>query len=148
MKFSEMNTKQLREARNELQRRMRDSLRPTRIQSLTDTTVQIDGGTFPGSYDHNTRELTIWGRGSRYSGGSTTIPQLQRAEDEVRKFYDEYLGGRIMTREEKIYFCVDSLMEFEGIPKEEREHILAQWEDVSDEKLDKEVDWFEYLGTK
>jgi len=93
VKFSEMNQKQLREARNELQRRMRNSLRPSRVVSLTDTGVTIEGGTFPATYDHLSEELSIWGRGSRYSGGAMTVTQLQIAEAEVRNFFNEYLGG-------------------------------------------------------
>lgn len=51
-----------------------------------------------------------------------------------------------MSREEKIYFIIDSVRELMGVDLE-RDEIKAL-ELMSDEELDKEVEWMEYLWTK
>lgn len=93
MKFSDMNKKELKAARDELRRRMIPVLGTSRVTSIESNTVFLEGGTFPATYDKSTEELSVWGRGSRYSGGSMTVAQLQIAEAEVRKFFNEYKGG-------------------------------------------------------
>lgn len=90
MKFNKMKTKELRAARNELQRRLSSSLRASRIINLTDAGASLEGGSFPATYNHRTRELSIWGRASRMSGSSITIEGMQRIQDICERFFDEY----------------------------------------------------------
>lgn len=93
MKPSQMTPKQLREARNALKDRLHkaDVLRPTRVIAMTDSGCSLEGGTFPATYKHTMfkGDLSIWGRGSRYSGGSMTIDELAYAERVVQEFYFE-----------------------------------------------------------
>lgn len=56
---------------------------------------------------------------------------------------EEELEAEELTREEKIKFCVDSVYEFEGVRV--TEEIFSK---LSDEELDDEVEWFDYLWTK
>lgn len=51
-----------------------------------------------------------------------------------------YKEGRKMTREEKVKFCYECAEEF-GIAEK-------PFEELTDEQLDKEVEWFDYLWTK
>lgn len=97
MKFSEMKPKQLREAKSELIQRLGNTLSPSRIVSLSDTGCTIEGGTFPAMYSHTHKELSIWGRGSRYSGGSMTIVELAESERVCKEFFNEHLelGGYV-----------------------------------------------------
>lgn len=93
MKFSEMNRRQLKEARKDLEGRLHGSLRPTRISFLPDDYgVKLEGGTFPAMYVHFTRTLRIWGRASRSAGGSMTPLQLTSVEAVISQFFDEYLN--------------------------------------------------------
>lgn len=93
MKPSKMTPKQLKEARNDLVKRLSDAgvLKPTRVTSLTDSGCNLEGGTFPATYKHTMfrGELSIWGRGSRYSGGSMTIDELAYAERVIQDFFFE-----------------------------------------------------------
>jgi len=91
MKFSEMKPKQLREVKSDLIKRLDNTLSPSRIISLSDTGCTIEGGTFPAMYSHKQKELSIWGRGSRYSGGSMTVVELVEAERVCKEFFNEYL---------------------------------------------------------
>lgn len=93
MRFSEMNQKQLREARNELLKLTKPILGTSRVSNLTDTEVFLEGGELPATYNNDTGELTIWGRASRCSGGYMTVSQLENVEDTVRQFFKDYLGG-------------------------------------------------------
>lgn len=90
MKPSEMNKEQLREARNNLQKAMYPVLETSRVTSLTDNSVQLEGGTFPATYYHSSGNLTIWGRGSRYAGGSMTVDELAHAEYTIQKYFDSH----------------------------------------------------------
>lgn len=89
---SEMKKEQIQEAKFELIGRLRNTLRPSRIINLSENGCRIEGGAFPASYDHNRKELSIWGRGNRYSGSSRTISNLVEAERVCIQFFDE-LGG-------------------------------------------------------
>jgi hypothetical protein len=92
-RFSEMSRKELKSARDELLRRVSPLIHATRVQSLSDNGVVIEGGTFPAIYKHSTGDLYVWGRGSRYSGGEMSVAQLQQVENEIKNFFNEYLGG-------------------------------------------------------
>lgn len=95
MNVSEMKPKQIKEAREELLRRLNEyakSFRVRRVTSLTQATVMLEGGKFPATYDHETRILTIWGRGSRYAGADATIQELHAVENTCQFFFDEYMG--------------------------------------------------------
>ncbi|TWM32235.1 hypothetical protein CHCC14819_0431 [Bacillus licheniformis] len=48
-----------------------------------------------------------------------------------------------MTREMKINFIIDSMWHLEGVVVE-----AASFEDYTDEEIDNEVEWYEYLWTK
>ena len=93
MKFSEMNKRQLKEARKDLEGRLHGSLRPTRVTFMPDDYgVKLEGGTFPALYVHFTRTLRIWGRASRKAGGSMTPLQLVSVESAISQFFDDYLS--------------------------------------------------------
>lgn len=93
MKPSKMTPKQLKEARNALVKRLNEAgvLKPTRVTGLTDEGCTLEGGTFPATYKHTMfkGDLSVWGRGSRYSGGSMTIDELAYAERVVQDFFFE-----------------------------------------------------------
>lgn len=48
-----------------------------------------------------------------------------------------------MTREQKVQFIVDSIYQIEGalVPP-------AEFEEMTEDELSKEVEWYEYLWTK
>lgn len=93
MRFSEMSKKQLKEAREELSQELRSTLRPSRVLTLTDNSVLIEGGTVPAKYEHNEigGTLYIWGRCSRYAGGDISVSALIQAEDVVNYFFRRHL---------------------------------------------------------
>lgn len=46
-----------------------------------------------------------------------------------------------MTREEKIKFCRESALELMDVE-------VDHWGELTDEQLDEQVEWFDYLWTK
>lgn len=95
-KFSEMTQKELRQARNDLVKYLREEtdLRPSRVTNLTDNGCFIEGGTFPAIYDHSSLTLKIWGRGNRYSGGQMSVKQLKQVEDKMVAWFLIYDQNR------------------------------------------------------
>ncbi|OME54106.1 hypothetical protein BSK59_16125 [Paenibacillus odorifer] len=60
----------------------------TRILNIECSSIFIEGGTFPATYDRDTKQLFIWGRSSRNSGGSMAIDELIKLEAAL-KLWDE-----------------------------------------------------------
>ncbi|WP_163530974.1 hypothetical protein [Halobacillus ihumii] len=91
MRFSEMNKRQLKDARDELQKRLYPTLGTTRVSELSDNSVFLDGGYLPARFvaDNTGGTLYVWGRGSRHSGAEMSVHELQKAELIIRQFYIE-----------------------------------------------------------
>ena len=72
--------------RAELLARLKETaLRPTRITSG----MCIEGGVLPAKYDMGDQTLYVWGRCSRYSGGTVSVDDLAHAQDVVRRWHSE-----------------------------------------------------------
>lgn len=95
MKFSEMKPKQLKEARDRLKELLKNTLNPSRISSLTDRSVYIEGGHMPACYDHYPRggQLSVWCKGgNNYSGKQMSVDELKEAELVIHRFYMEHIS--------------------------------------------------------
>lgn len=92
MEFSEMNHRQLKEARDELHLRIYPVLHTSRVTKLTNLGVTLEGGALTAAYNAMSRELTVWGSMTKYRTGTITVGQLVIAESKVARFFDEYLG--------------------------------------------------------
>lgn len=67
--------------------RLMNMLKPThhehfisRVLRSTDTSILLEGGTLPYSFDLESQKLRVWSRASRYSGGVMTVEELVRLE--------------------------------------------------------------------
>lgn len=74
-------------ARTKLLREIRDTLpdfHATKISGIETNRIFIEGGTFPAIFDRDTKQLSIWGRSSRSSGGQMTVEELVKLENALR----------------------------------------------------------------
>lgn len=53
-----------------------------------------------------------------------------------------------MTRKGKIDFCLESAQEIEGLDSEEMTKYLTELNGLSDDELDVQVEWWDYLWDK
>jgi len=88
MKFSEMKPKQLKEAKDELKERTL-FFNVSKVIRLDDNGVMLEGGKFPVTYDHSTKEITLWGRANRNAGAPVKIGELEKLEDILFFFFIE-----------------------------------------------------------
>lgn len=61
----------------------------TRILNIECNRIFIEGGTFPATYDREDKQLLIWGRSSRSSGGAMAIDELIKLEAALRLWDEE-----------------------------------------------------------
>lgn len=93
MRFSQMKPKELKAAREELQKRLYPVLRVTRVINLFDSSVELTGGHMPAQYFHDSEGLSVWSSGSRYSGAPVTVGELLEAQQILYNFFEEHLKG-------------------------------------------------------
>lgn len=77
----------LKAARSELLRKINDTLpdfHATKISNIETNLIFIEGGIFPATFDRNEKQLYVWGRSSRCSGGAMTVEELVRLENTLR----------------------------------------------------------------
>lgn len=84
-KFSQMNAKELRFARADLQYRLQSTLRPSKVIKLTDEGVTLQGGALEGVYNAKKESLRV--RGTNGGIGDISVAELTHAQNVLKRFY-------------------------------------------------------------
>lgn len=89
--FDSMTKAELQAARNDLQKRLRSTLNPTKVIKLSNAEVTLQGGSLEGTYLHANSSLYV--RGTNSSIGEISVNKLTHAENVLKRFFARHVGG-------------------------------------------------------
>lgn len=90
--IKEMKSSQWKPIVNELEKKIKEcDFRVGRIIRASETVIMLEGGKLPATFDLSTKVFKVWGRGSRYSGASVTIAELQKIEDACKEWFEKHM---------------------------------------------------------